>query len=80
MRAKSAKPKRHSGASSWTNTAFCSCSENPALAGFFIWALAERRMKVGLCAINNGANFQGVTDKTIARKYEYALSQFLKQR
>ena len=28
-------------------------------------------------AINNGVNFQGVTDKTIARKYEYALSQFL---
>ncbi len=36
MRAKSAKPKRHSGASSWTSTAFCSYSENPALAGFYL--------------------------------------------
>lgn len=33
---KNAKPKRRSGASSWKSTAFCSCSENPALAGFFI--------------------------------------------
>ena len=44
---KSAKPKRHSGASSWTSTAFCSYSENPALAGFYL-GLAERRMKVWL--------------------------------
>ena len=44
---KSAKPKRHSGASSWTSTAFCSYSENPALAGF-LFGLAERRMKVWL--------------------------------
>jgi len=49
------------------------------LAGF-LFGLAERHMKIWLGAINNGVNFQGVTDKTIARKYEYALSQFFKQR
>lgn len=44
------------------------------------WFLKKYGYTIWLGAINNGVNFQGVTDKTIARKYEYALSQFLKQR
>ena len=44
------------------------------------WFLKKYGYTIWLGAINNGVNFQGVTDKTIARKYGYALSQFFKQR
>lgn len=44
------------------------------------WFLNKYGYTIWLGAVNNGVNFQGVTDKNIARKYEYTLSQFLKQR
>lgn len=37
MRAKSAKPKRRSGASSWKSTVFCSEVKTRPWPGFFIW-------------------------------------------
>lgn len=43
------------------------------------WYLKRFGYKAWLSAIGPTVNFRGVTDKDIGQKYEYALSQFLKQ-
>ncbi|MBW7981922.1 type IV secretion protein Rhs [Enterobacillus tribolii] len=44
------------------------------------WYLSKYGYPAWLRAINKGVRFQGVTDKDIIRKYEYTLSQFIRQR
>ncbi|MBW7984796.1 type IV secretion protein Rhs [Enterobacillus tribolii] len=44
------------------------------------WFLKTFGHKEWLDAIGSGVRFQGVTDKDMIKKYEYTLSQFLKQR
>ncbi|WBF45029.1 type IV secretion protein Rhs [Serratia rubidaea] len=44
------------------------------------WLLKTSGYNKWLRGIGNGVNFQGVSDKYIIRKYEYALSQFFNQR
>lgn len=44
------------------------------------WFLKKYGYDIWLGAINNGVNFQGVTDNEIDKKYEQTLAQFLKQR
>lgn len=44
------------------------------------WFLKKYDYAIWLGAINNGVNFQGVTDRNIDKKYAHTLSQFFKQR
>jgi hypothetical protein len=44
------------------------------------WFLKKYGYTIWLGAINNGVNFQGVTDRNIDKKYAHTLSQFFKQR
>ncbi|CAI1797648.1 Uncharacterised protein [Serratia quinivorans] len=44
------------------------------------WFLKKYGYAIWLGAINNGVNFQGVTDRNIDKKYAHTLSQFFKQR